>query len=55
MVEENTTEAISLLLVEDTEINKKLDRMRVAMQVINGFKALVSLAQTFCRRMEHEH
>lgn len=37
MVEENTTEAISLLLVEGIQINKKLDRMRVLMQVINIF------------------
>lgn len=40
MVKENTTEAISLLLVEGVQINKKLDRMRVVMRGINIFKAL---------------
>ena len=38
--EENTTEAISLLLVEGIQINQKLVRMRVVMRVINIFKAL---------------
>lgn len=40
MGEENKTVAISLLLVEGFQINKKRDRMRVVMQVINIFKAL---------------
>lgn len=42
MVEENTTEDVSLLFVEIIHINKKLDRMRVLMRVINIniFKAL---------------
>lgn len=40
MVEENTTEDISLLFVEGIQVNKKLDRMRVLMRVIHIFKAL---------------
>lgn len=43
MVEENTIKAIFLLLVGGIQINKKLDGIRVVMQVINIFKALGSL------------
>lgn len=40
MAKENKTEAIFLLLVEGIQINKKLDIMRVVIQVIHMFKAL---------------
>lgn len=47
IVEEYTTETIFLLLVGDIQINKKLDRIRVMMQVINIFKALELFGSNF--------
>lgn len=60
MVKENTTEAISLLLVEGVQINKNLDRMPVVMWGINIFKTLGFLwlslsAEGWSVYMNHQH
>lgn len=50
MVEEDTTEAIVLLLVGDIKINKKLNRIRVVVQVINIFKLLGFFGSNFLQQ-----